>query len=64
MLPCAQCGVEINKRRDHHCPACKADYCTNCCVSGDWKSVAAGVDFQYLDVTCPKGHAWREESTL
>ena len=64
MPRCSQCKSEINKNRDHHCPTCDADYCANCCVSGGWTSVAAGVDYQYLDVQCPKGHAWREDSYL
>lgn len=59
---CAKCQGQINAKRDHHCPTCRADYCATCCKSGEWTSVAAGVDYQYLDVECPKGHAWRQDS--
>jgi hypothetical protein len=61
---CGSCGRPINRLRDHRCPTCERDYCTQCCTSGEWTSVAAGVDVQVLDVTCPRGHAFREESRL
>lgn len=63
MAACAACKAPIHKFRDHHCPTCDVDYCANCCKGGSWNSVAAGIDYPYLDVTCPKGHQWRQEST-
>ncbi len=54
---CKRSGIILT-----HCPTCDADYCGAHITSGEWKSVAAGIDYQYCDVTCPKGHKWRDES--
>jgi len=62
MPKCLECGCERPRPQLLRCPQCDADYCRAHCVEGDWHSVAAGIDYQYCMVTCPKGHEWREES--
>gem|GEM_PF-6223207 len=42
--------------REEYCPNCNAFYCEKHHTSTGWKSVAAGVDYQYNTVTCHKGH--------
>ncbi|MBS3147482.1 hypothetical protein J4219_01205 [Candidatus Woesearchaeota archaeon] len=56
-IVCKRSGIILT-----HCPTCKANYCGAHLTSDDWKSVAAGIDYQYRYVKCPKGHEWRDES--
>ena len=62
---CAVCGQEIPgeylKDGEHgplsYCPTCKAHYCWVHYPAEGWQGVAAGIDYQYLNATCPKGHS-------